>query len=286
MSTPDFAPGIHKLEVPVYDAIDAARSSDLKTLVQKSPLHLRAKQDGDNDPTAAMVLGTATHMAVLEPARYLEEVTVFPGATRRGKMWDAFAAENEGRLVITMAEWEKVAAMRDAIRADPLASSYLVRGQPEMTLLWDDPATGLRCKARVDWLDTVGAEPILVGLKTARGSGPEAFARQAADLLYHLSWAHYRAGYRAITGIWPETVEIVVESVPPYDVVVYRPSELTIGAGEQLQQQALATLQECRRTGVWPGQGRGEVHDLELRPWALGMPKDEGLDWTGTESAA
>ena len=150
-----------------------------------------------------------------------------------------------------------------------------------MTLLWDDPATGLRCKARVDWLDeSTPGEPRLVGIKTARRAGREPFARQAGEMMYHLQWAHYRAGYHAITQIWPEMVEIVVESSPPWDVVVYHPSELTIGAGEQLVRQALDDLAECRRLQAWPGQGRGEVVELELKPWAAGMPEDTGLDWS------
>lgn len=276
-------PQIVKLTVAEYDAIDAVRSSGIKTLLLKSPKHYQHERAHESSPTDAMRFGTIGHAATLEPGRFARDFVVFEGR-RAGGAWEHFKRMHSGAEIITSKELGQVTEMSTSVRSDPDCGPYLERGRAEVSILWTDEQTGLDCKARVDWLDEQ-ADPVrLVGLKTARKSGEEGFSRQAGDLLYHVSWAFYREGYHAVTGVWPDTIEIVVESSPPYDPVVYAIDEFTINAGEQLVRMGLERIAECKASGRWPGQGEGGPKRVTLKPWHMGHV-DDSLDYTGVEGA-
>lgn len=276
--------GIHKLSVATYDRLDRVRSTQLKTLINASPKHLKHEQDAEDEgpDSEAFEVGNALHCLLLEPERYPTEVVVFrDGASRKSAAYDRCRDRNQGKTILLEKEVPQVKSMVSAVRADPAASKYLAQGEPEVTALWTDEQTGIECRARFDWLDECDKQnPIIVEIKSARDAGEDKFSRQADDLLYTLSWAQYRAGYMAVRGVAPELVTIVVEKTEPFDVVVYRIGEVTLLAGESLFRQALDTLKECRATGKWLGKGRGEVRELQLKKWARGMPRDVGLDWS------
>lgn len=270
--------GICKLTVPEYDALDRVRSSHLKAIIESSPKHLRHELDEDQDKTSdALALGAAIHTAVLEPDCFGHDVVVFrAGASRKSVAYESFALRNRGKIILLEKELEQVQATAKAVRSDEYAGPLLTNGQPEVSILWTDPETGVLCKARADWLDESGV-PTIVGLKTARDAGDDKFARAADDYLYQLSWAMYRAGYHQCTGAYPEMMEIVAEKTSPYDVVVYHIGEDVIEAGEALYRKALATYAECKSTGKWPGKGAGGIRELELKPWARGVPQERDL---------
>lgn len=274
---------IVKLTVPEYDAIDAVRSSELKTLLLASPKHYRYAIDHESDSTDAMRFGTLSHTATLEPERLGVDFAAFEGR-KAGAAWEHFRRMHAGVEIVSAKDMDRAVELATSVRTDPECSPYLKQGRAEVSILWTDAATGLDCKARVDWLDEQASPPRLVGLKTARKSGEEAFSRQAGDLLYHVSWAFYREGYHAVTGVWPDTIEIVVESSPPYDPVVYAIDECTINAGEQLVRQGLERIAQCKASGRWPGQGEGGPKTVTLKPWHMGHV-DDALDYTGVEGA-
>ena len=270
--------GICKLTVEEYDALDRVRSSHLKTIIDESPLHLRHELDeGEERNSDALAIGTAIHAAVLEPEVYAREVVVYPGASRRSVAYESFALRYRGKIILLEKEQEQVKAAADAVRKCYQAAQFLTTGRPEMSVLWTDPETGVKCKARPDWLDERD-HPVLVGLKTSRDAGPDKFARFADDYLYQLSWAMYRDGYYRVTGIHPQMIEIVVEKTPPYDVVVYTIGDDVIEAGETIYRSALSTYATCQVSGKWPGKGGGEVRELELKPWARGVPQYRDLE--------
>jgi hypothetical protein len=273
----------------VYDGIAALNISRLKE-IKRSPQHYRHAIDQPKVSTP-MTVGIATHVAVLEPERYAAEFAVWTrrtangnAAPRNGQWWDAFQAENAGKHILTYDDNALANAIAAAVRFDERANKYLAEGEPEVTLEWNLDATlGARlAKGRVDWLTNIGGVPYLVGLKTARNCAHYAFGTQAAKLGYHLQWAYYFDGFKAIRGREPRMVEIVVESEAPHAVAVYRIENDLIEQGREEYWEAAKHLAECERLDAWPGPVPTE-EVLTLPSWAY--HQDEDLTEMGLEAA-
>ena len=267
-----------------YVAIEAISVSRLKEL-KHSPQHY---QYGLEHPkqSDALTLGTATHVAVLEPERFINDFAVWERRTdagamapRRGQYWDEFLRVAWGKTVLTTEERDMANTLAKAVRFDATANPYLAAGEPEVTMQWD--TDGRACKGRADWLTRVGDKPVLVGLKTARDCRPFAFGGQAAKLEYGMQWAFYYDGYLACTGVAPRMIEIVVESAPPHPVATYIIDQDIILQGRDNYREMLKILAECETSGEWPGPVVGEqfltlpswyypstddISDLELEP--------------------
>jgi len=262
-----------------YRALPALNISALKEM-QKSPLHFRhALVNPRTSP--AMTLGTAGHCATLEPERFARDYAIWSSRTasgrmspRTGKAWDAFVADQGGKLILTEDECSDALAIAAAVRADPVAAKYLSTGEPEVTLSWS--LHGRACKGRVDWLTHIDGGPVIVGLKTARECRHFAFGAAAAKLGYALQWAWYHDGLHAIKPAQrPRMIEIVVESAPPHAVVVYVIPDDILDYGRDEYRRLLDLLAVCERDDHWPGPAETE-QVLTLPSWVYG-PGDEDL---------
>lgn len=253
-----------------YAAIKALNISSLKEL-RRSPLHYRHRLDHPK-ASAALTLGSAAHVAILEPERFDRDHAVWGERTesgnlrpRNGKLWDAFREANAGKRILTEDEHTLVMAMQRAVRSDATAMEYLASGDPEVTMEW--AAEGRQCKGRVDWLTVVDGVHTIVGLKTARDCRPFIFGSASAKLGYHLQWAFYYDGYEALRHRSARMVEIVVESDAPHAVAVYHVPSDIIEQGRQEYLELMKILAECERAKHWPGPCVGE-QILTLPSWA------------------
>jgi hypothetical protein len=150
-----------------------------------------------------------------------------------------------------------------------------------VTLQWTDEETGIACKGRADWIsfaDRTDRPDALVGLKTTREIQIRRFATSAARYGYHLQWAFYSDGYEAMHHVALPTVEIVVESAPPHDVVVYEIPEDVIDAGREEYRTALEKLKWCRRGDEWVGVAGGAPVVFQLPRWAQREEEDDALE--------
>lgn len=265
-----------------YDAIDALNISRLKEM-KRSPQHYLHAQLHRNEK-ACLDLGNATHVAVLEPDRYANTFTTWTrrteggnAAPRNGKHWDAFQLENPGKTILTYDQNAAAVAIADAVRGHELAAPYLAAGEPEVTIEWrlDEALGAIAAKGRVDWMTIVDGKPVLVGLKTTRDCRHFAFAKQAANLGYHMQWAYYFDGFKANRRIEPKVIEIVVETEAPHAVAVYNiPSDI-IEQGREDYWELAKQLAECEVRGSWPGPVPVE-EDLTLPTWAYKQADDIG----------
>lgn len=285
-------PGIYRnIGWDDYQRIPGVSITRLKEM-RRSPMHYRHRLANPLEG-AALTLGSAIHCAVLEPHLFEALHAVWDEQTdsgsqrpRRGKAWDAFCLENAGKRILTAAEMTACVDTAQAVRADPDAARYLKAGHGEVTMVWrDGPHV---CHGRLDWLTEVDGETVLVGLKTARDCRPFMFGAAAAKLGYHMQWAFYEDGWRALSDRPARTVEIVVEAVPPHAVAVYRIPEDVTELGRAEYRVLLDQLAECQERGAWPGPVQGE-QELSLPAWAYPREDDVddiGLDLSGLESEA
>ena len=252
-----------------YCKIDAVNWSTLREAT-KSALHYQHGLHVQRPETDAMRLGRATHTAVFEPECLEDEYAVWDGGMRRGKDWEAFKDAHKKRTILKEDEYERALAIRDAVRSSPQSAPLLHSGIPECTIEWTDKATGLPCKARLDWL----SEKALVDLKTTRDIEARAFGRHVGTMLYHCQFAFASMGLRA-NGLKRKVKIIAVEQDPPHDVAVYELSEDVLWAGEVKVRQALNTVASCRRTKRWTGRYPDEC-SLVLPSWEF--PSEDEQD--------
>lgn len=271
-----------------YDAIAALNISKLKA-IKRSPQHFRHELDHPKQ-SSCLVVGNATHVAVLEPERYAGDFATWTrrteagkAAPRNGKWWDEFQLANADKTILTYDENALAQEIAKAVRFDERANEFLASGDPEVTLEWNlVPELGGRAaKSRVDWLTTIDGKPHLVGLKTARDCRHFAFGAQAAKLGYHLAWAYYHDAFKAIRGETAVSIEIVVESEPPHAVAVYRIPDDVIEQGRDEYWELAKILAECEARDAWPGPVPG-IESLSLPSWAY--PSDDELSEIGLEA--
>lgn len=121
----------------------------------------------------AMTIGTAVHMALLEPIRFAEEVVVKPddidGRTKAGKEW---LAENAGRIVMAREMHDRARAYAgafttalEAIGVDPLGwwLDY------ERGIVWSEAFGKCRCKP-----DLLAVEPTPAAGAATPDAAPDA----------------------------------------------------------------------------------------------------------------
>ena len=256
-----------------YIADPDANYSALKHM-EDSPLHYQARLEFERKDTPALALGRLTHALVFEPETVSSEFAIWEEGNRVGSAYKAFEAANEGKTIFKPAEIATARTMAEAVRRHPLVKPYLDGGVFEATVKWTDPATGIACKMRADWL--IPSRRILLDLKTARSVHPRMFGRACAQYGYHRQFAHYSAGCEFGLGWRPERVLVVAaENTNPHDIVVYEMPDDALSIGRQDVDKWLTMLAYCRKTNTWPGRF-SEEQVLALPDWIAGELTIEG----------
>lgn len=253
-----------------YRALDALNWSSLK-MMGDSPLLYRWRQEHPRPDTAALSMGRAIHVAVLEPAEfgaaYREKPADVDYRTKSGKAWRDEATAR-GVEIITPEQSDTIVQCCESIASHADASALLSGTRREETIRWT--VDGVACKGRVD---AVNAERV-VDLKTCRDLGK--FERDAASFCYHGQLAWYLDGAIAAKATDPDAVPyiVAVETSEPYDCAAFRLSETVIDAGRYLWRSYLDRWVACRDADLWPGR-HPSLEVLDLPPWAPGMRPDE-----------
>jgi hypothetical protein len=272
-------PGFYPRGSIAYDEIDAVNFSTLKELAV-SPKRYRHRLDNPKPQTKPMAFGVATHTAVLEPDRFGDEYVMYTGKQRRGKKWEEFKADSAGKQILTRSEYVEAARIRDAVSECQLASKYLEFGEPEVAMVWRDAEVGTLCKGRLDWRCS-DPEGVIVDLKSARAIDGLMFGRSAGRLLYHVQFAFYADGFKALAGQEPIFKVIAVEQEAPHDVAVYNIPDEVMDLGRDEYRRLLVQLKHFKQIDEWPGYANGCELEFNLPPWMMG--DDDELTELGLE---
>lgn len=221
----------------------------------KSPNHLLAYWDRDLVPSSAMIKGRLIHTLVLEPDTFSENYAVFEGKVKRGKAYDEFALENEGKDIISEKDLDDAQAVRDAVWANPIAKDLFdITGEVEQS--FECNVLGHNMKG---FIDGVGND-FIFDLKTTQSSEPRKFARDAYSYGYHLQAAIYLAAAQK-----EHYYIISVESAAPYNVTVFQMTEDMIHKGFEDLGRLLSEYEE------WDGKPSSYseiIEPLSLPEWA------------------
>lgn len=248
-----------------YHAHPARSKSYLWKLYSGTPAHA---EFGEAEKTPAMDLGTAVHLAALEPEKFETDVERGPD-DRRGNKWkDALEAGLAyGKLVLTSGDYDAARRMGDAARKLPivrqLSEAQILR---EASAFWTDPETGLECRCRTDIY--CPAFEIMADLKAGHTASPFLWAKIAADKGYHAQEAWYSDGWPAAGGGGVDGfVFIAIEDEFPHLAAVYELTPRAVEEGRLAMRKALLSYRDCRAANSFPGYP-AEVQELDLPGWA------------------
>lgn len=251
------------ISVDEYNAIDAIRNSTLKYIHDDnggSP-RLYKYRSGISESSSALDFGTAIHTKILEPQKFDDQVAVFTGKARRGKAWDEFLSENASKIILTEAEHDLIIGMAESFQENRFTRKLLDQAKVEQSCIWDDPITGLKCKARLD-IVTGGS---LYDVKSTSDLSKVHYA--AKDYDYRQQAGMYSEGYEQVTGEKPESfVFIFIEKKPPFEIKVLISTERLIEYGRRRFRKAIDRVAKCIESGEWPGDdtiGTLDIFDYE-----------------------
>ncbi len=258
MRTPD--PGIYRgIEPDIYHGWDAVRYSNLK-LFDRTPMHARYEMLHPSEDKSAYNVGSATHGSIYEPERFATDFVVAPKLDRRTKVgkqkWAEFQEAAAGKTILTAEEHELAAELGAAVHRHPFAAQLLAKAQHvELAVVWIDPTTELKCKAKIDMISSVGGFTWIGDLKTCRDASPRGFGRAIAQFDYDLQAFMYTAGLNEVSPYDRRFCFIAAEKEPPFAVAVYEltPEDMKVG-GEKFSR---CQWKACMDTNTWPGYGAG-----------------------------
>lgn len=274
------APGVYP-GVPFLDylAWDAASQSILREFA-RSPLHARHALTSPRKDTKALIFGEAVHYAILEPEKFATRYAEPPAVdlrTNAGKAaYAAWQEEHPNAVPLTADEYKRCldasAAAREHAIAGPILRSP-VPGLREVSVVWNDPETGVLCKARPDLVTSYDGWTVVPDVKTTRDASPGAFSASIARYGYHVQAAHYLAGLDAHAPRARRWLWIAVESEPPHGVAVYECSEAARLQGGSERGVYLRAYAKARETDVWRGYP-DVIQELDLPRWAQKAPEE------------
>ncbi len=250
--------GVHE---ETYHSCQAAVSKHMLDGVEL-PERLRWELDHkENKKSDALIEGSLLDCLVFEPHEFPARFWVIPEnlntRTNDGKARIAEVAAT-GKQPIKPAQKKAAEIQRDGIRRLSYADMLLSTGYAQVVLVWEDPATGLMCKSRLDWWNNVLND--CVDLKTVREASMHIFGRQVAEYRYHVQAGFYNAGWKALTGEpFTNFQFLLVEKRPPYCAAVRHLDIPAIARGNYLWRRDLLRYAVCYTDGRWPGYADDSV---------------------------
>lgn len=269
LERPAFTPGVFEdMPAATYHALPALSSGGAKKLL-RSPAHFRAYVDTPNDPTDAMLVGSAVHCGALEPDSFTGAVVRAPICDRRTKegkaTWSEFQAAAAGKIILSAADFDRALRCINAVADHPAAQALLHGARTEVSACWEDGEFGVACKARFDALSRGG----VIDLKTCADASPEGFARALAQYDYPVQAAHYFSGAEHALDASPAFFAFIcVESEAPHAVAVYELDRPTMLAGMRRVETALRRYRDCLKTGSFPGYPQ-QIQRINAPRWYL-----------------
>lgn len=216
------------------------------TALAHSPAHYQAWLKRDNAPTDAMLLGSATHMLVLEPERCATDIVVFEhsGRSKAGKEERAEILSNPEIVGVTADALNLAQSMREAVMRHPTARAMVETSETERPIIWDDINSGAPCKAKLDGvMDDFGAS-IPWDLKTTKDASPQQFYWDMRKY-YARQFAFYSDGLATQAEEVKPFRVVAVEKEPPYGVRVYDLSAELYNQGVNEYQPLAILYQQC-----------------------------------------
>lgn len=252
-----------------YRAIDALNHSKL-SLMRLCPQKFKFWATNERDDTDALRVGRAIHTAVLQPELFNKEFLCLPDIDRRTtkgrEEYATICCNNPDKTILKRDEFNRAMEIATEVRSNKHVMNLLDGCHVELTVEWQDAATGVKCKARLDgYNEELG---VVLDLKTTIDASPTGFPRKLYSYGYNRQAAWYLESLKAHNEAASHFVFIAVEKEPPYSLGIYRLSNEAIKLSKSENDALLRKYVECMRTNSWPGYTDG-VQDISIPQYGV-----------------
>lgn len=207
--------------------------------------------------------GTFVHSLLLEPDKIQSQFAVFNGLRKAGASYEQFAANNLGKIVLSLPQVSRCEGWAKAALTVPLVNEILDGCLKEETMVSN--ILGVPVKARADALHPI--KRYLVDVKTtSMETDVDLFKGSMVDYAYDLSAALYCQIAHDTYGELFDFYFIVI-SKADNGVAVYKCSSETLSAGAAKFTSALVLYKKCTATNNWSSNRSGTEfasHNIEI----------------------
>ena len=187
-----------------------------------SPNHLISYWNRDLTSSSAQVKGTLIHTLTLEPDTFEEKYAIFEGKVKRGKAYDEFVLENEGKMIISNSDFLEASQVKAAVwENEAVRLLFDMTNTTEELVEWTSNGISLK-----GFIDGIG-DDFIFDLKTTQSSDPKRFASDAFKYGYAMQAAMYCEA-KSIKNFYI----IAVESKAPFNVTLFKMTDEMLAYGK------------------------------------------------------
>lgn len=251
-----YKPGIYTISNEEYHSSDGLSRSKLLTL-RKSPYHFWYEYLNagyiKKPETDALILGSAFHTMIMEPAYFLSRYAVMDkvdGRTKVGKEYiENFKQIHKNKTILSVEMFDQLLTMQSAFSQHPQANQFIDEGNIEQSLYWTDEETGLLCKCRPD----IWHHNMIVDLKTTDSAAYRDFQMSAYKYGYHIQAAMMQEAFKHLFDkLMTSFVFIACEKKEPFAIATYILDEEAIAQGAAEFKRLLQRYKHCIENNEWP----------------------------------
>ena len=249
---------INNISDKEYEALKGINSSSVKKFLV-SPKHyqdwlMNKDEDADN---SAFKVGSAVHMACLQPKRFVLNYVCAPEVDRRttvGKqMWNEFVEASSGMTVLTVKEWEEVIRIQKAVLANEYFKKQMT-GEVYTECGISCDYNGSTIKGRLDLYNETNN--IILDIKTI-SEVPTKIAAVNAIRNYEYTVQDYI--YKQLVhslkfhNELPKFVFMFVEKKQPNSTALFEIGDEWCNNVKTRVDDALCRMENCLVTNIWTG---------------------------------
>lgn len=282
-------PGAYRMSMDWYHSQDvcpgpSVSSTGIRKAALESPHAFWKTFDGNpnrypkKDPGDSLILGRAAHSLLLGDEVFDEHFIYVPSdapqrptatqvkaferdgawsesAAPRAEFWDAFDKKAEGRLMLKEEQVQKIYYMAENLRAVPDAVEVLTSDLTEISMIWQDEATGLWIKSRPDCIPSNGFD--FGDLKTFSPKSKDLIIsaqRSTTDYGYPMQMALAIEGAERVFGTTANRCALVFcQTTEPFEVIPEEIDEDSLYWARVLNRKGIDLIAHGLETGEWPG---------------------------------
>lgn len=273
-------PGLYA-DVPMeeYARMSGVSNTALSIIHEDNEAKLAWTRANPKPPTAAQIFGRRAHACVLEPERFdahFDKAAQCRGITGKGTQCKNGGSSRVGGKwycgthlaqapgepdqieAIGDGDFDDLLGMRKACKAHPIVGRLLsLPSYRELSGLWIDEATGLRCKMRIDLL--LPEHQAIFDYKTISPSVSDEDVSWAIWKHGYLRQAPmYLSGCRALNLPVTDFGFFFQEKEGPYFVRPFRIDEATLAVGAEQLRHLMKRHKRAKELDLWPGYEDGD----------------------------
>lgn len=258
-----------------YHALDAISRGRLNDAHHSWNLyflrHVGRVQREAREPTAAIVKGLASHVALLQPEKLGQFAIITPAVLsktgrRQGTAWRAFTERTlrEGRTPILQQQAEAVSLIHFRVM-ERIGHLFLSEKHFELPIAWQSPFGWLKAMPDFVYRDSEG-RLCIIDLKVMTAISDRAFESSSREWGYWLQDVHYCEGVAQHFGepVF-DFLFVCVESELPHRVTLRRFTDSMRQRAADRRFYLLDQIATRMKTMDWSEDGEDDIREVEHR---------------------